>query len=81
MSYVLLTDNHRDVDTLHYLPVSGSLVCMINCDSKRQITNINIISLTGSPVLFMMTPEDPIAILIIMRLCNLNVTCSAVRTD
>ena len=68
MSYVLLTHNHRDVDTLLYLTVSDSLVCMLNCDSKRQITNI--ISLTGSPVLFMMTPKDPIAIVMIMRLCN-----------
>ena len=70
MSYVLLTHNHRDVDTLLYLTVSDSLVCMLNCDSKRQITNININSLTGSPVLFMMTPKDPIAIVMIMRLCN-----------
>ena len=70
MSYVLLTHNHRDVDTLLYLTVSDSLVCMLNSDSKRQITNKHINSLTGSPVLFMMTPKDPIAILITMRLCN-----------
>ena len=41
MSYVLLPDNHRDVDTLHYLTVSGTLVFTLICDSKRQSMNMN----------------------------------------
>ena len=41
MSYVLLSDNHRDVDTLHYLTVSGTLVFTLICDSKRQSMDMN----------------------------------------